>query len=120
MKAIKLKRIVIKEELYAITKDTIESIILGQFIYWEERVNDYDLFIKEEEKRCLDNDIPFNANMSNGWIYKKASELIEECMLNVSENTIRRYISNLEKKDLYLVERIQFSNGIVLCNIELI
>ena len=98
MEAIKLKRIVIKEELYAITKDTIESIILGQFIYWEERVNDYDLFIKEEEKRCLDNDISFNINISNGWIYKKASELIEECMLNVSENTIRRYISNLEKK----------------------
>lgn len=44
MEATKLKRIVIKEELYAITKDTIESIILGQFIYWEERVNDYDLF----------------------------------------------------------------------------
>ena len=35
MEATKLKRIVIKEELYAITKDTLESIILGQFIYWE-------------------------------------------------------------------------------------
>lgn len=98
MEAIKLKRIVIKEELYAITNDTIESIILGQFIYWQERVKDYDLFLKEEEARCLSNNTPFNANMTNGWIYKKASELIEECMLNVSENTIRRYISNLEEK----------------------
>ena len=98
MEAIKLKRIVIKEELYAITNDTIECIILGQFIYWQERVKDYDLFLKEEEKRCLSNETPFNVNMSNGWIYKKASELIEECMLNVSENTIRRYISNLEEK----------------------
>ena len=98
MEAIKLKRIFIKEELYAITNDTIESIILGQFIYWQERVKDYDLFLKEEEARCLSNNTPFNANMTNGWIYKKASELIEECMLNVSENTIRRYISNLEEK----------------------
>ena len=98
MEAIKLKRIVIKEELYAITNDTIECIILGQFIYWQERVKDYDLFLKEEEARCLSNNTPFNANMTNGWIYKKASELIEECMLNVSENTIRRYISNLEEK----------------------
>ena len=98
MEAIKLKRIVIKEELYAITQDTIESIILGQFIYWEERVNDYDLFIKEEERRCLDNSVPFNVNLSNGWIYKKTSDLIDECMLSISENTVRRYINNLEEK----------------------
>jgi len=98
MEAIKLKRIVIKEELFAITNDTIESIILGQFIYWQERVKDYDLFLKEEEKRCLDNNEPFNVNMSNGWIYKKSSDLINECMLSVSENTVRRYINNLEEK----------------------
>ncbi len=98
MEVIKLKRIVIKEELYAITKDTIESIILGQFIYWEERVKDYDLFLKEEERRCLDNSVPFNVNLSNGWIYKKSSDLIDECMLSISENTVRRYINNLEEK----------------------
>ena len=98
MEATKLKRIVIKEELYAITKDTIESIILGQFIYWEERVNDYDLFLKEEERRCLDNSVSFNVNLSNGWIYKKSSDLIDECMLSISENTVRRYINNLEEK----------------------
>ena len=98
MEAIKLKRIVIKEELYAITNDTIESIILGQFIYWEERVKDYDSFLKEEERRCLDNSVQFNVNLSNGWIYKKSSDLIDECMLSISENTVRRYINNLEEK----------------------
>jgi DNA-binding MarR family transcriptional regulator len=98
MEAIKLKRIVIKEELFSITNDTIESIILGQFIYWQERVKDYDLFLKEEERRCLDNSVPFNVNLSNGWIYKKSSDLIDECMLSISENTVRRYINNLEEK----------------------
>ena len=46
----KLKRIVIKEELFSITNDTFEAIILGQMIYWQERVNDFDKFIKEEKR----------------------------------------------------------------------
>ena len=37
-------------------------------------------------------------NMNKKIFYKKASDLISECMLNVSENTIRKYISNLIKK----------------------
>lgn len=98
MEVKKLKRVVIKEELYALTKDTIEAIILGQFIYWEEKVKDFDKFIVEEKQRCENDGVCINIEMQNGWIYKKASEMAEECMLNMSEVTIRRYIQNLIDK----------------------
>lgn len=98
MEVKKLKRVVIKEELYALTKDTIEAIILGQFIYWEEKVNDFDKFIIEEKQRCLNDGVSINIDMQNGWMYKKASEMSEECMLNMSDVTIRRYIQSLIDK----------------------
>lgn len=98
METRKLKRVVIKEELFALTHDTIEAIILGQFIFWCDRVKDFDRFIEEEKKRYLDDGENLNIELQNGWIYKKTSELIDECMLSVSEVTTRRYIQNLCKK----------------------
>lgn len=98
MEVKKLKRVVIKEELYALTKDTIEAIILGQFIYWEEKVKDFDNFIIEEKQRCVNDGVSINIEMQNGWMYKKASEMSEECMLNMSDVTIRRYIQSLIDK----------------------
>ena len=94
----KLKRVVIKEELYSLTNDTICAIILGQLIYWQERVEDFDAFIKEEKVRAENNGIDLSIDMQNGWMYKKASDLVEECMLNVSDVTIRRYLQNLINK----------------------
>lgn len=98
MEVKKLKRVVIKEELYELTKDTIEAIILGQFIYWEEKVKDFDKFIIEEKQRCVNDGVSINVEMQNGWMYKKASEMSEECMLNMSDVTIRRYIQSLIDK----------------------
>lgn len=98
MEVKKLKRVVIKEELYALTKDTIEAIILGQFIYWEEKVKDFDKFIIEERQRCVNDGVSINIEVQNGWMYKKASEMSEECMLNMSDVTIRRYIQSLIDK----------------------
>ena len=44
----KLKRVVIKEEIVAITGgETNLAIVLGQLMYWQERVNDYDQYIDE-------------------------------------------------------------------------
>lgn len=100
MEARKLKKIIIKEEIFALTGDTFEAIILGQLIYWQERVSDFDKFIKEERERAECHHIPFQIEETNGWIYKKASELKEECMLTVSEQTIRKYLQNLIKKGI--------------------
>lgn len=92
----KLKRVVIKEEIVAITGDTNLAIVLGQLMYWQERVNDYDQYIDEEEKRCAENGIESQFYHTHGWIYKKATDLIDECMLNISEKPMRAYLKKLE------------------------
>lgn len=100
----KLKKVVIREELMAISDDFIEAIILNQMLYWTERVNDYDKYIKEEKERIEkyamlpQDNIPYDYLLSHGWIYKKASELKEELMNLTSEDTINRRLSNLVKK----------------------
>ncbi len=87
----KLKRVVIKEELVALTEDAISALILNQFLYWSERVRDFDRFIDEERRRGADP----NIEPTSGWIYKSIADLGEEIMLNASEATIRRRIDDL-------------------------
>ena len=98
MKYRKLKKVLIREEIYAITGDTIDAIILGQLIYWQERVNDFDKFIAEEKERKAEDGIIANMEFRNGWMYKSAKELIDECMLSISEVTMRRHINGLIEK----------------------
>ena len=51
---VKLKRSVIKEEeLVELTGNYIDAVLLNQFIYWSERVHDFDLFIEQENKRVI-------------------------------------------------------------------
>lgn len=105
----KLKRAVVKEEIFAITQNQLEALILNQFLYWTERTSDFDLFIKEEiqiSERLNDQE---NLKMQmqilkHGWIYKKVLDLKEELMLDESEVTIRRKIQSLVKKG-YIQER---------------
>ena len=87
----RLKRVVIKEELVALTGGHIKSLILNQFLYWSERVEDYDEFIKEEMVR----DPEASIDLSSGWVYKKAEQLLEELMLNISIHTLRRRVDEL-------------------------
>jgi hypothetical protein len=47
----KTKCVVIREELVALTGDYKRAIVLGQLIYWSERVQDRSLFIEEEHQR---------------------------------------------------------------------
>ncbi len=92
----KLKRVVVKEELVALTGDLESALILNQFIYWSERVKDFDKFIMEEaeirEKECLEKP---NIQLSNGWIYKDMEELKGELMLSCSIATISRKLSKI-------------------------
>ena len=83
----KLKKVVIREELYAITNDTMETILLGQLIYWQDKVRDVDKYINEEKLRL--------NQTRNGWIYKTSKQIIEECMLSFSEVTVRRHLQKL-------------------------
>lgn len=100
----KLKRAVIKEELVALTGNYVDAIILNQFIYWSERIKDFDTY-QFEEKQIADRcDEEFIPNYSNGWIYKKAEQLSEETMLGLSPSNIRKHIQNLISKG-FIIER---------------
>jgi hypothetical protein len=100
----KLKRVVIKEELVAITGDPIEAIILNQFIYWSERVYDYDKYMAEEKERYKNEGLEINTPLTHGWIYKRAEDMAEEIMFPMSKPTMRKHITNLIQKG-YLNER---------------
>lgn len=100
----KLKRVVIKEELVALTGDFRPALILNQFIYWSERMFDTDKYIREEKERALKSDMDVKISESKGWIYKKAEELNDELMIGMSNPTIRKYIGQLVKSG-YLHER---------------
>lgn len=97
-----LKRIVIKEELWKLTGDHYKAIILNQFVYWSERVQDFDRFIHEERERMLQEGQNLNMSPTNGWIYKSAEELIEETMLDISPATLGRHIQYLVEKEYLL------------------
>lgn len=98
MNAIKLKRVYIKEEIFALTQDTFEAIILGQLIYWQERVRDFDDFIEEEKERRLNDGSNLDLEPQNGWIYKSCKDLIYDCMLTISTTSMRRYLQKLIDK----------------------
>ncbi|AHM56388.1 hypothetical protein EAL2_c10900 [Peptoclostridium acidaminophilum DSM 3953] len=98
----KLKRVVIKEELVTLTGDFRLGVVLGQMIYWSEKVSDLDKYILEEKERCMkfatsDQDIP-NIELANGWVYKKAEELSEETMMGVQPKAMREYLKKLVDK----------------------
>jgi hypothetical protein len=90
----KLKRVVIKEELVELTGDYITALVLNQFIYWSERVKDYDKMLKEEKKR-LDMTADDAYEFKNGWIWKSAPEMIDELMIGVSTTTMERRLKKI-------------------------
>lgn len=75
-----------------------EAVILGQLIYWIDRMKDAEQY-KAEERERLDNDSAYKESFKHGWIYKKADELADEVMLGVSANTIRKYLGKIVEKD---------------------
>lgn len=91
----KLRRTVIKEELVMLTGDFTKAILLNQFIYWSEKVKDFDKFIGEEKKRMELEGQNINIEKQNGWIYKTAEELSEETMLGLTPKTMRRHMKEL-------------------------
>lgn len=89
------KKVIIKEELVELTGDYKLAIVLNQMIYWSERVADFDKFIEEEKGRLSTESAESILEYQNGWIYKTAEDLAEECMITNSEATMRRYLDKL-------------------------
>ncbi|MHB1681928.1 MAG: DnaD domain protein [Bacilli bacterium] len=88
-------RVVVKEELVLLTGDLFKAIILNQFIYWSQRVRDFDRFLGEENARMKQGGQSANVSLMNGWIYKSAEELNQETFLGVSPQTIGRHVQTL-------------------------
>ena len=100
----KLKKAVIREEFVVLTGDYIKAIILNQFLYWTDRINDIDNFITEERKRLEQEGLSVNIDLQKGWIYKTAEELLDEIMLGMAQTTIRVHVKKLLETG-YLLER---------------
>lgn len=101
--ASKTKKVVIKEELVELTGDFKLAIVLNQMIYWSERKEDSEVFIKEEMARLQKysddvkntEELAVNLLESSGWIYKKAEDLSVETMINVKPKAMREYLKVL-------------------------
>lgn len=101
----KLKRVFIKEEFVALTGNVVQAVILAQLEYWQERVYEYDEFIREERKRVAqglakrsdkpEDWSPSNLEETHGWIYKSAEQLSEETMLGLSASNMRKHLKAL-------------------------
>ncbi len=88
-------RVLLREELAALTKNHEHAIILSQLLYWTQRTKDFHLMLKEESERSGRK----NNSPQYGWIYKTAKDLIEETTLQVDRTTIRRYLRCLVTKE---------------------
>jgi hypothetical protein len=87
---------VIREEYVAITEKFELALILNQLIYWTERVNDFDQFIKEENERKNFHGLGEEPqDLNHGWIYKTASQLSKELMTGWSDATTGRHLKKL-------------------------
>ena len=90
-----LKRVVIKEEFVALTGDHVEAVILAQLEYWHARPKEIDRYILEERSRGQGEGDVEGIRLTEGWIYKKSEELIEETMLQISRQSMRRKLQKL-------------------------
>ncbi|PTL37783.1 DnaD domain protein [Alkalicoccus saliphilus] len=90
-----MKRVVLKEELAAVTGDYKLAMVLNQMMYWALRTKSASAFKQE---------IVQGEDITYGWIYKSSEELAEEMMMNVSACSMRTYLKKLVEKG-FLAER---------------
>lgn len=93
-KSRKPRILTIRGELVDLTGDPLTASILGQMLYWCQRVPDFNLYIEEERMdppKCF-------ISLQHGWFYKSKQELIEETMMRVTLATFRRYLNFLKDR----------------------
>ncbi|MBX9786393.1 MAG: hypothetical protein K2Y08_03535 [Alphaproteobacteria bacterium] len=101
----------IRKELVTLAGSHTHAVILNQLLYWTQRTKDFSLMLEEEKNRGIATtegfpreEFPQEEPPQYGWIYKTASDLIEETMLHVDRTTLRRYLKFLVKQK-WLFER---------------
>lgn len=103
----KLKRVVLKEELVALTGDATEAMVLSQMLYWAEIVQEMDNDLKKriesyKKLEATDQVEKMEKQLRFGWFFKSAQELAEELMGIASQKTIKRRLDSLVEKTYLL------------------
>ncbi|WP_144561649.1 hypothetical protein [Bacillus mycoides] len=99
-----LQRVVIKEELVALTGKHFDAALLNNLIFWagitEKMDNNLKLQITQMESRKTKQSIidKKKKKIRNGWFYKTGDELLFEIMNWGSASTISRAINNFVKQ----------------------
>lgn len=95
----KIKKVTIREDLISITDSCPEAVILGQFIYWSQRIKDAEEYLEMQNEiirrfggECAE------IEYSYGWIYKTNQEMADETMMGLSRVQVGRYINKLVEK----------------------
>lgn len=99
-----LRRNSLKEELVALTEDTIDALLLNALIKCQARSRDREKFIAEERKRLARHGEVPNIYNERGWFYKKAHELAEEALVKLADSNIRIRLQKFRDKG-WLLER---------------
>lgn len=94
----KLRRNSLKEEMVALTEDTIDALLLNQLIKYQAMSRDREKFIEEEKKRLQHYGQAPNVYNERGWFYKTTAELIEESMISLAESTVNTRIDRFEAR----------------------
>ncbi|WP_259418283.1 hypothetical protein [Bacillus toyonensis] len=99
-----LQRVVIKEELVALTGKHFDAALLNNLIFWagitEKMDNNLKLQINQMEARKTKQSVvdKKKKKIRNGWFYKTGDELLFEIMNWGSASTISRAINNFVKQ----------------------
>ena len=105
-----MKRVVIKEELVALTGDWLSAAILDKLLCLSERTREIDDYLEKERRKAESGgwhdivDALDQIPPRQGWTYKTLSELVEELVQCAAGNSIRLRIKELVDKG-FLQER---------------
>lgn len=80
--------ILLREEWIKLTGDPIRACVLEKMVYWSGKVQDFDLYLKEERSSSLKSE----SSPQYGWFYKSNEDLIAGCLFRVTVATFRRYL----------------------------
>lgn len=107
MSSRKLNRVVLKEEMVAVTGNAIKALVLNQMIYWTEILNkadqetqkEIDEYIKLGMTDKVDN---LKEKLREGWFWKSSEELADELMGIASRATVNRHLNELVEQKFIL------------------
>ena len=80
------RRVIVKEEIVAITGDMNLAIVLSQILDLSKCVNKND---------DLKNGVAFEFDGCDVWMSITANNLLDKCLLNVSDRSMRTYLNKL-------------------------